>query len=111
MGSLLDSKCFLSGRQFFNAIASYFISESRSLWNADGALRRDLNRGLDDVLIPITRAGGDVARKRESRQRGHGDVVRAADAGLEHPPAPHRNIAHLTDIVHALGFRMTANAA
>jgi len=67
--------------------------------------------GGDDVLVPVTFAGGDVARKREIRKCGHGDVVGAADAGFEHATAPDGNVFGLAEIVDAAGFVVAADAA
>src|SRR5215469_17302357 len=48
--------------------------------NLDGAFGRDGYFGLNDVFVPIAGAGGNVAGQGKVRERGHGDVVGAADA-------------------------------
>ena len=60
---------------------------------------------------PVTAGGGDVAGKREVGQRRQGDVVRAADAGLEHSSAPDGNAALFGCVVDGDGFAEAADAA
>ena len=54
---------------------------------------------------------GNVAGKGEIWQRGHGDVVRAADAGFQHASAPDGNGFLLAEIVDAAGSGVTSDAA
>ena len=60
---------------------------------------------------PVALAGGNVAGQREIRQRGKRNVVRAADARLEHAAAPHRHVVLLAEIVNALCHFEAADAA
>ena len=46
---------------------------------------------IDEVGRVVAAAGGDVAGQREVRQRRQVDVVRAADAALEHAAVPDRD--------------------
>ena len=77
----------------------------------DGSVGADGDFGLDDVLRPVAVGGGDVAGEREVRQRGEGDVVGAADAGLEHAAAPDGDAELLGDVVDGDGFGEAADAA
>src|SRR5437588_11045653 len=43
----------------------------------------------DDVPVPVTRAGREIAGKGEVRQRCQRDIVRTTDSTLEHSTAPH----------------------
>src|SRR5208282_4972712 len=52
------------------------------------------------VLGPIARRSGDIAGQRKAFQAGEGDVVRAADAGLEHAAAPDGDAALECGVVH-----------
>ena len=67
--------------------------------------------GRDDVFVPVTGAGADVARQRETGQRGHGDVVGTADAGFQHASAPHRDGVFAAEIVNAAGLQVAADAS
>ena len=50
---------------------------------------------IDDVLRPISFARGHITRQREIRQSRNRNVVRTANSGFQHSPAPDR---------HAIGF-------
>ncbi len=59
----------------------------------------------------VTAAGGYIAGQGEVRQGGKSDVVGAADAGLQHPAAPHRNLTVATQIMDSQGRRETTQTA
>ena len=86
-------------------------SNSRALRHADRALRSDFNFRLDDVLLPVAGAGGNVSGKVKFGKRGERDVVRAADAGFEHASAPDGNAVLLAKIVDAAHAIVSADAA
>src|SRR5215472_2574403 len=48
-----------------DSLAADLVSEPRSLRHVDGATRGDFNLRLDDVLIPVAAAGGNVAGQRK----------------------------------------------
>src|SRR5260370_20930282 len=87
--------------ELLDAIKARGIANSWRGGHTDGAFWRDLDFRLDDVFGPIAAARGDVSGQREIRQRGHGDVVRAADAGFEHATAPDRGGFRLAEMVDA----------
>src|SRR5580693_5684592 len=95
----------------FDAIEARRVTDAGRAGNFYRALRRDFHFRLDDVFGPVAAAGGDVAGQSEIRQRGHGDVVRAADAGFKHSSAPHRDGFLLAKIVDAAGWGVAADAA
>lgn len=67
--------------------------------------------GGDDVFVPVSLAGGDVAGKREIGESGHGDVLGAADAGFEHPTTPDGDGILLAEVVNAFCLEEAADAA
>src|SRR6202789_3433005 len=101
---------FTCGKRF-DAIEARCVADARHRRNFNGSARGHFHFRLDDVFGPIAAAGGNVAGQREIRQRGHGDVVGAADAGFEHAAAPHRNRFRLTQIVNFPGGGVAADAA
>src|SRR5207245_73749 len=88
-------------REPVNAFAPGLVTDTGTRGHANGSLRRDGHFGIDDVFGPIALAGGDITGKREVRQGGEGDVMRAADAGFEHAAAPHRNAVIAAEVVDA----------
>src|SRR5260370_38409268 len=104
-------ECLAANGEGFDAIALYLEATADGGWHDDLAFGADRDRGLDDVLGPVTAGGGDVAGKREVRQRGQGDVVGAADAGLQHAAAPDRDAAFGGGVVHGDRFAEAADAA
>src|SRR5271170_5460922 len=95
----------------FDAVQARGVADARRGGNVYGAARRDFHFRLDDVFGPIAAAGGKVAGLREIRQRGHSDVMRAADAGFQHASAPHGDGFLLAEIVDAAGGSVAADAA
>src|SRR5215475_10422094 len=87
------------------------IAESRRLRGADCALWRDGDLGFDDVLDPVARTGGNIARQGVAGERRDGDIVRAADAAFEHAATPYRNILAGTVGLNFAGAREASNAA
>ena len=57
----LDQPLFPHG-QFFNPLSPRLKTNARRRWHANRALGRNGHFRLDDVLIPITLAGGNVPR-------------------------------------------------
>src|SRR5262249_61006664 len=66
--------------------------------HGDRALRADVDAGLDEIGREVPAARGDVAGERKVRQRREMDVVRAADAALEHAAVPDRHAARGADV-------------
>src|SRR5271163_1742227 len=93
-----------------DALQARGVADSRRGGNFYRAVRSDFHFRLDDVFGPVAAASGDIAGQREIRQRGHGDVVRAADAGFEHAAAPDGDGFLLAEIVDAAGGGVPANA-
>src|SRR5215469_5064070 len=87
------------------------VTETAIIADGDSSLRRNLDGGMDDVALPITLAGRDVAGQREVRQGGKGDVVGAADSRFQHAAAPNGDACGLRHIVDALRFAEAAYAA
>ena len=90
---------------------SMLVAEARLVADLDRAARRGLHGGPDDVPLPVALAGRDVAGQDEIGQRRERDVVRAADARLQHAAAPDRNAGRLRDVVDLLRFGEAADAA
>ena len=101
----------LAGGDAGDAVEARGEADAGTLGDVDGALRGDGYFGGDDVFVPVTLAGGDVAGEREIGERGHGDVLGAADAGFEHAAAPDGDGVFPAEIVNAFGFVETADAA
>src|SRR3984885_8275958 len=97
--------------QRFDAVKARRVADARSGGNFYRAFCGDFHFRLDYIFGPVAAAGGDVAGQREVRQRGHGDVVRAADAGFQHASAPDGNGFLLAKIVDAAGGGVSADAA
>src|SRR4030095_6029046 len=79
--------------------------------NSNRAVARDGDLGLDDVPSPVTLAGRNVARQREVWPRGERDVMRPADARLQHSAAPHGHAALLAQVMYASRLRVPSNPA
>src|SRR5690606_6440881 len=69
-----------------------------------------LQRLVDQVLVPVTRARRRVAGQREVGQRGEVQVGRAAHAALEHAPAPDGRPERPGDVVDGLRGAEAAHA-
>src|SRR5271155_3658952 len=95
----------------FDAVQARGVADAWRGGNFYRAFCGDLHFRLDDVFGPVAAAGGNVAGKREVRQRGHRDVVRAADAGFEHASAPHGDGFLLAEIVNPARGGVAADAA
>src|SRR5215472_3934566 len=94
-----------------DSLAADLESEPGSLRDVDGATWGDFNLRLDDVLIPVAAAGGNVAGQRKSGKSGHRDVVGAADAGFQHATAPYGDPQGAAQIVNAPRFSVSADPA
>src|SRR5262245_11608975 len=94
-----------------DAVFPDVVADSGSLGRLDCAARRYRYRGLNDVLFPVARAGGNIARQRESCQRCHRDVMCPADARFQHATAPNRHTMLAADGFNALRLCMSADAA
>src|SRR5207248_1039955 len=62
------------------------------------------------VLVPIALARRDVARPDKTSLRGHGDVMRPADTGFNHAPAPYGNPASDAVFLDSAGLAVAAHA-
>src|SRR5580693_4114706 len=69
------------------------IAESWAGRDLDRAMRGDFDKRVDDVLFPITFAGGHIAGQRVAGQGSDRDVVGAANPAFEHAATPGRNFA------------------
>src|ERR1051326_5620507 len=67
-------------REPFDQLSFYGEPKTRINGRRNSTARAHLNCGLNDVLIPISAASGNVARQSKSRQGRHGNVVGAADS-------------------------------
>ena len=105
------TKLLLSHGQFFDSVQVGLIPETGSLRHVDGSARADSHLRADNVLRPIAPAGRNVSRKSETRERGHGYVVGAPDAGFEHPPAPKRDVSCPAQFVKPLGGGESSHAS
>src|SRR5208337_2158452 len=74
------AKLLLSQGHFFDSVEVGFISQPGRLGDVDGPLPGHDHFRVDDILRPIPLAGRNVSRKRESGQRGHGDIVGPPDS-------------------------------
>jgi hypothetical protein len=68
-------------------------------WDGYGAVRAQNDLWIDQIRSVVPAACGDIAGKSEVGQRREVDVVRAADAALEHSAVPHRNVTTQSEIV------------
>src|SRR5260370_22080169 len=66
---------------------------------------------MDYVLLPRGIDGGHIAGEAEFGKRRESDIVRASDAGFQHPAAPHGNTVALAEIVDAPCHGVAADAA
>src|SRR5207253_9264251 len=62
-------------------------------------------------LLPVSGAGGHIARQGESCKRSHCDVVCATDPGFKHTTTPNRYLALTTNSFNLLRLRVSAHAA
>src|SRR5215469_13077033 len=94
-----------------DSLAANLVSEPRGLRDVDGATWGHFNLRLDDVLIPVAPARGNVAGQRKSGKSGHRDVVGAADAGFQHATAPYGDPQGAAQVVDAPRFSVPADPA
>ena len=83
--------------------SSFIRWDNRSVWG-------DSNSRFNNVFRPVTRARGNIAGQTKTFKGRESDIMRATDAGFEHPAAPHRHAALATHTLRSFRFRMTANA-
>src|SRR3984957_1605850 len=95
----------------FDAVQARRVADAGRSGNFYRALSGDFDLRLDDVFGPVAAAGGNIAGQREIRQRGHGEVVRAPDAGFQHASAPDWNGFLLAEIVDPAGGCVASDAA
>src|SRR6516162_39860 len=96
--------------KLFHAITSDCISDTRTLRYVDGAFFGDLHRRLDDILAPIAMTGGHVARKCETGESGHRDVVSTTNTRFQHSAAPYRHASFFACFLQSAGLCMPADA-
>src|SRR3984957_6689907 len=101
----------LAHGKFFYAITPHHETQARALRHTDRALRSDFHPRVDDIFVPITAAGRDVAGKSEARQSGHGNVMRAPDSRLQHSAAPNGDGEFTAPFLHSARFGVAADAA
>src|SRR5882724_4413031 len=105
-----------SGQPFFahgellDAIHPRRKADPRPGWHANGSLRRYRYFWLDNVLMPITPAGGHIPGQNKIRQSRQRNVVRAPDPRLQHPATPHRDALGLAKIVNPLRHGVSAHS-
>src|SRR5690348_4575888 len=97
--------------ELLNPGVTDFIANAGGGWNVNRSARGDFDFGLDDIFVPVALARGDVARKSKARERGHRDIVRAANSGFEHAAAPHRDRVRAASVFDALRFAVSADPA
>src|ERR1700677_754711 len=105
------SDLFLADGKLLNQVSANLVAAAGCVGNGDFAGRGNADLGLDNVFAPVTAGSRDIARQREVFERREGDVMGAADARLEHAPAPYWNPALLGRVVNGDGFRKTSHAA
>src|ERR1051326_6546247 len=86
-------------------------AQTRSGRREDGAVARHVDGWVNDVLFPVPRTRRDISRKRESRQRRHGDVVSASDTGFQHAAAPNRYAGGAADVVYLSRLAVASHPA
>ena len=91
-------------------VAPHRVADAGRLWQSHRALRRDLNLGLDKILVPVALVRGDIPRKCEARESRHRDVVGPADSCLKHPAAPHGDRMHPAGLLYPPRFAMAPDA-
>src|SRR5579885_1234293 len=101
---------FLFGCTVVNTFAIEAKAKTRHCGHFDGALWRDVNGRIDDVVLPVTPAGGNIARQRVARQRRNSDIVGPADSGFQHAATPSRDLACETAGLRIAGAGMPADA-
>src|SRR5262245_10262131 len=101
----------LPDRDAADVVVIELVAEAGLIADFDGAPRSGFDGWLNDVLLPIAFARGDVAGEYEIGEGGERDVVRASDAGFEHAAAPNGNTRSLRDVVNTLGFGKSAHTA
>src|SRR5579859_4837400 len=87
------------------------VAATRGVCDGDFAESGDSNLRLDDVLSPVALGGRDIAGQGvvfEGRER---DVMRAADARLEHAAAPDRDGAFISRVVDGNSLGKAPDAA
>src|SRR5712671_2177504 len=104
-----SSQPFFAHGKLVDAIHPRRKANTRPGWHPNGSLRRYGHFRLDDVLMPITPAGGHIPGQNKVGQSGQRNVVRAPDPRLQHPAAPHRNALRLAKIVNPLRHRVPAH--
>src|ERR1044072_1436655 len=102
---------FRPDRKFLNASLINLKPNSRPIRSFDGSLGADRHRRLDNIFMPVTRAGGNVAGQSKSGESGHGDVVRAANSRFEHAAAPDGNSLPSRNGFDAFRLTVTADSA
>lgn len=101
---------FGSRRQRVNAFFIHFVSQPDAGRSRNGSLRRDFDGRRDDVFRPVTFRRRDIAWQDEAGQRGHVNVVRAANPRFEHAAAPDRNPAFVAIGLNFARFGVAADA-
>src|SRR6516162_2195474 len=99
----------LAGGKRGDAVEAGSEADAGQGGDVDSALSRNSDFRVDDVFAPVPFAGGDIAGERKICKSGHGDVLRAADAGFKHASAPDGNAVALAEVVDALGLKMPAD--
>src|SRR5258705_4483935 len=92
----------LAHGEFLDPVQPRHKADPRLARHANGSLRRNRHFRLDDIFVPIPPARRHVARQSKIRQARKPNVVRSADAGLQHSTAPYRNRVRLTQIMNLL---------
>jgi len=97
--------------ELINQLRTHSISEARSLGHVNCAACGHLHFRLDDVLIPVALAGGNVAWKSKCWECGHGDIMCPSNSGLQHPSAPDWDPVRAAYVVNTPGLCVSANSA
>src|SRR5215472_13206272 len=106
-----SSQSFFADRKFFDEVESRLEADSGPRGHANCPLGRYGDFRRDNVFRPVALARRHVARKREIWQSGESNIMRAPDAGLQHPAAPYRDAVLLADVVNAARHCESAHTA
>src|SRR5579864_6904231 len=106
-----SNQSFLADGEFFDEVEPRLQADAGTRGYANRPLRRYSDLWRNNVFCPVALAGRHVAGQREIRQRRERNVVRAPDAGLQHPAAPHRDAVLLADVVNVTRHGESAHTA
>src|SRR5918993_6086150 len=101
----------MSQRRLIDTLSQNIHTDPWSGGHCYCPIRRDVDRRIDKVGLVVALARGDVAGQTEVWEAGKVDIVRAANATLEHAAMPHRDVVRRAEIVELDRGLVTADAA